>query len=245
MTLVIGLKTRDGIIITADSRASATIYNNDTVQKIFQLSENCIIGIAGDGGLAIHFLDQIKNKLVYEEGATDLAEQIHKIGKSMFNDYYEHIEPEKRPLLQLILLGRTKESELEIYTFKNNDNFIPRKCMTGFACIGVPFIADYLLNRLYEKDIRIIGGKDLSIWCMKETSSQDKSVGGPIHVAIFSNNKPFAKITGTEINLIEKKIENIHLGQKSLFYPEDPGSGADLIEPIVTPPVEKKSSTMI
>jgi len=228
MTLVIGLKTKGGMVIAADSRASSMLTSNDTVQKIFQLGANSAVGVAGDGPLAIYFLDQIKGKLNYGTGISDLAEQIRIIGKQKFNDFFEHLIPDKRPSLVLILLGYTTEKEKEIYTLDSRDNFVPRKCITGFECIGVPYIANYLLNRLYEIDINLSSGKDLSIWCMKEVSSQDKSVGGLTRVATFSNTQSFKEISSADVKAIEEKMDKIRVAQKSAFYPEDPGSGVDL-----------------
>lgn len=63
MTLVIALKAKDGVVLASDSRASSTITSNDTVQKIFKLGEHSAVGISGDGGLAMYFLDQIKGGL--------------------------------------------------------------------------------------------------------------------------------------------------------------------------------------
>lgn len=59
MTLVIGLKSKNGIVLASDSRASSEITSNNTVQKVFKLGNRSAVGIAGDGGLATYFLDQI------------------------------------------------------------------------------------------------------------------------------------------------------------------------------------------
>ena len=102
MTLVIGLKAKDGVVLASDSRASSTITSNDTVQKIFKLGEYSAVGIAGDGGLAMYFLDQIKSGLNHGTGISDLAEQVRITGKKTFNDFFEHLIPEKRPSLSLL-----------------------------------------------------------------------------------------------------------------------------------------------
>ena len=95
MTLVIGLKAKDGVVIASDSRASSVITSNDTIQKVFKLGEHSAIGIAGDGGLAMYFLDQIKADLDHLTGISNLAEQIRVKGKAKFNDFYEHLQPIK------------------------------------------------------------------------------------------------------------------------------------------------------
>ena len=225
MTLVIGLKAKDGVVLASDSRASSTITSNDTVQKIFKLGEYSAVGIAGDGGLAMYFLDQIKSGLNHGTGISDLAEQVRITGKKTFNDFFEHLIPEKRPSLSLLLIGYTLDNKAEMYTLNSMDNFVPRKGVTGFECIGVPYIADYLLNRLYESDIKIEAGAELSVLCIQETSSQDRGVGGPTHVATFSANKFFAEMSLADVEKLKKKAEQFQINQKNRFYPEDPNSG--------------------
>ena len=227
MTLVIGLKAKDGVVIASDSRASSVITSNDTVQKIFKLGDHSAIGISGDGRLALYFLDQIKAGLIHEKGISDLAEQIRKEGKAKFNDFFEHLQPDKRPSLSLLLIGYTLDGKPEMYTLQSDDNFVPRKGITGFECIGVPYIADYLLNRLYESDIKIESGAEMCVLCIQETSSQDRSVGGPTRVATFSSSKLFQEMPSSEIEKLKQKAEQFQISRKTRFYPEDPDSGTE------------------
>lgn len=228
MTLVIGLKAKDGVVLASDSRASSTITSNDTVQKIFKLGEHSAIGIAGDGGLAMYFLDQIKPNLNHGTGISDLAEQVRKKGKLTFNDFFEHLDPQKRPSLWLLLIGYNMDNKAEMYTLHSGDNFVPRKGVTGFQCIGVPYIADYLLNRLYESDIKIDAGAEMSVLCIQETGSQDRGVGGPTHVATFSETKSFSEMSTSEVEKLKQKAEQFQISQKNRFYPEDPDSGISI-----------------
>jgi len=221
MTLVLALKSKDGIVIASDSKASSEITSNDTVQKVFQLSNNSAVGIAGDGGLAAYFLDQIKGGLDHSMGVSHLAEQIRVKGKDRFNDFFEHLSPEKRPGLSLLLSGYTIKGEAEIYTLNSKDNFVPRKAVTGFECIGVPYIADYLLNRYYDSEIRSESGKELSVLCLQETSNQDLSVGGTIRVFTFSATEDFKEVSMPDVQKIKDKIEKFQVNQKSRFYPEE------------------------
>lgn len=226
MTLVIGLKAKDGVVLASDSRASSVITSNDTVQKIFKLGEHSAMGIAGDGGLAMYFLDQIKAGLNHGTGIADLAEQVRVKGKTTFNDFFEHLTPEKRPSLSLLLIGYTVDNKPEMYTLQSGDNFVPRKGVTGFECIGVPYFANYLLNRLYESDIKTEAGAEMCVLCIQETGSQDRGVGGPTRVATFSATKSFQEMSSSEVEKLKQKAEQFQISRKNRFYPEDPNSGA-------------------
>jgi 20S proteasome alpha/beta subunit len=225
MTLVIALKSKDGVVIGSDSKASSEITSNDTVQKVFKLSPHSAVGIAGDGGLAMYFLDQIKGGLDHTKGVLDLAEQIRVKGKEKFNDFFEHLTPEKRPSLSLLLAGYTTDKKPEIYTLNSRDNFVPRKAVTGFNCIGVPYIADYLLNRFYESEIKTDAGAEMCVLCIQETGNQDLSVGGPTRIYTFSDTKEFTEISSVDVEKLKEKTKLFQVNQKNGFYPEDPNSG--------------------
>lgn len=229
MTLVMGLKSKNGIVVASDSKASSEITSNSTVQKIFKLGNHSAVGIAGDGGLAMYFLDQIKSGLNHGTGILDLAEQIRIKGKEKFNDFFEGSPLEKRPHLELLLAGYTNDPtpKAEIYKLNSTDNFVPRKAVTGFECIGIPYIADYLLNRLYEPEIKVDAGEELCILCIQETEDQDARVGGATRVYTFSSTQTFQEISATDIEKLKEKNKQFQIRQKSRFYPEDPDSGTD------------------
>lgn len=226
MTLTICIITKDGIVFASDSRASSFLTSNDTVKKIFKLDDNNAVGIAGDGPLAMTLFDAIFPKLNFTLGISDLAEQLRKFGKERFEDYFSHQQPADRSSLSILLAGYTSQGKAEIYQLNSNDNFVPRKSPTGFDCIGIPIIANYLLNRLYEPEITTTNASELAAFCIKETSSQDNRVGGPTQIATLSNSKNYAELTKGEIEKIEKKCEQLRLLQKNNFYPENPNVGS-------------------
>jgi len=223
MTLTICIIAKDGMVLASDSRASSFLTSNDTVKKIFKLDDHNAIGISGDGPLAMHFLDVIFSKLNFRNGVTFLAEQLRDLGKTYFNDAFSHQEPKDRPSLSIILAGYINDKP-EIYILSSDDNFVPRKSPTGFECIGIPIIANYLLNRLYDQSITTDHATELATFCIKETSSQDNRVGGPVQIATFSNQRAYAELSKQDIEKIEAKCDQIRLIQKSKFFPEDTSS---------------------
>lgn len=226
MTLTICVIAKDGIVLASDSRASAFLTSNDTVKKVFKLDDHNAVGIAGDGPLAMHFFDTIASDLNFRNGVSVLAEQMRSLGKARFDEFFSHQVPKDRPSLSIILAGYMPDGKPEIYVLNSNDNFVPRKSPTGFECIGIPIIANYLLNRLYEPEITTQHAAELATFCIKETSSQDNRVGGPTQISTFSNTKQYAELSREEIEKIEKKCDQFRLLQKGNFYPEDTTSGA-------------------
>jgi len=226
MTLTICVVAKDGIVLASDSRASAFLTSNDTVKKVFKLDDHNAVGIAGDGPLAMHFFDTIASDLNFRNGVSVLVEQMRSLGKARFDEFFSHQTPKDRPSLSIILAGYMPDGKPEIYVLNSNDNFVPRKSPTGFECIGIPIIANYLLNRLYEAEITTQHAAELATFCIKETSSQDNRVGGPTQISTFSNTKQYAELSHEEIEKIEKKCDQFRLLQKGNFYPEDTSGGA-------------------
>jgi len=226
MTLTICVVAKDGIVLASDSRASAFLTSNDTVKKVFKLDDHNAVGIAGDGPLAMHFFDTIASDLNFRNGVSVLAGQMRSLGKARFDEFFSHQTPKDRPSLSIILAGYMLDGKPEIYVLNSNDNFVPRKSPTGFECIGIPIIANYLLNRLYEAEITTQHAAELATFCIKETSSQDNRVGGPTQISTFSNTKQYAELSREEIEKIEKKCDQFRLLQKGNFYPEDTSGGA-------------------
>ncbi len=221
MTLVVGIIAKNGIVIAADSRMSAQITSNDTVQKIFKLNNHNAVGMSGDGTLGIHFLEVISGGLVYDDGIVDLVEQIRGLGKEKFEEYFSHQQPKDRPALTFLIAGYTKSGEPRIYQLSSNDNFVPRPSSTGFNCIGVPYFADYLLNRFYQSEISMQQAQVLAAFCIKETESQSHGVGGEIKIASFSETNIYTELPAITVSKIKDQCSSFHILNRNKFYPED------------------------
>lgn len=224
MTLTIGIIARDGVVMASDSRLSSTLYSNDTVEKIIELDEHTAVGIAGDGTLATHLFDLIKQKLDLSLGIENVAEQICTELSERFDKYYPKVAPEKRDILDLLLIGYTKEAQpkAHIYSLSSVDNFIPRQSPSGHNSIGIPHIANYLLNRIHVKDV--INSQEaakLSVLCIRETGHQYNSVGGKIKVVTFSDTKKFQIIPNTQMTSLINECKDMQDKHKNRFYPEE------------------------
>ena len=231
MTLTICIKAADGIVLASDSRATSrdprsetTI--NDTVKKIFPVGKFSGIGIAGDGGLAMTLLDELKDKIHHDSEIRKLMREFHKFGKNIFDNWFPHEKPEERSGLSIILAGYANGGDAEIYNLFSFDNFVPRKSTTGFSCLGITYLAQYLLNRFYQPDITAEHAAELAAFCIKETASQDGKVGGNLQLASFSSTLEFHEFTPQEIGRVESKCERLRLDFRERVYKSET-EGAD------------------
>lgn len=224
MTLTIGIIAKDGVVLASDSRLSSDLFSNDTVDKIIKIGDNIAVGIAGDGTLGTHIFDLIKkeDKLKINEGIQSVAEDLSKKLSTFFDNYYPNKLPKDRTHLDILLVGYSLPpvSEAHIYNLCSIDNFIPRQSPTGHNAIGLPHIANYLLNGIYEDKITSDEAAKLSVYCIKETSSQYLNVGGEVKIATFSSTKSFAMIPKGELTKLESHCGDLKKFQKHRFYPE-------------------------
>lgn len=224
MTLVVGIIAKDGVVIASDSRMTSEITSNDNVDKILKLGEHSAVGISGDGTLGLHMLKVISEDFNYDaHGIVKLVEKFREKGKEKFEDYFSHQQdPSRRPTLTFLIAGYEKNTnQAEIYELSSKDNFVPRPAPIGHACIGIPYIADYLLNRFYEKQITVKQAEVLAAFCIMETETQSHDVGGDIKIASISSDKSFSTLSLREIEAIKEKNKIFHTGNKSKFYPEE------------------------
>ncbi len=226
MTLTICIKAKDGMVLASDSRASSYFTSNDTVTKLFRLDDHTGVGIAGDGPLAMYLLESISDVLDFTRGITSLAGQLCSESKKLFDEYFAQHSQRERPDLQIILAGYNKNVEPAIYTLNSNDNFFPRRNPTGFECIGIPVIADYILNRVYYPDVSVEHAAEMAAYCILETESQDHRVGRPVQLASFSNEQPYTAFEEARIARIYERCKRFSESQKGNFTDqEDASSG--------------------
>jgi len=215
MTLAISIIAKDGVAIASDSRVTSgdprgPTTVNDTVKKIFELSDFCGLAIAGDGGLAASIIDLIYYELHknpdYRYFSVDEMLGVCCAGAiKKYNEWFSQIDFADRPTLHMILNGYRKDisnSKLidspEIFTLHSERNFAPHRwTLLGFMALGITPLATYLLNTLYTKEITLKHALELAVFAILETASQDGKVGKDIQLASFALDKPF-KIYGQD-----------------------------------------------
>jgi 20S proteasome alpha/beta subunit len=228
MSLAIGIISKEGFVLAADSRMSSPFFSNDSADKIIGLSDHVAAVIAGDGALALHVFDIIKKDslLKLDEGIQSVADQIHLLFSKSFDKYYPTVKNEKRERLEILLAGYSAgENKVpHLYVLDSTDNFVPRQSPSGQNSIGTSHISEYILNRIYDKGkMASDQAVKLSVFCIQETMNQTRNVGGKIKVGTFSEKVKFSlmpKATVSKVFDTCKKLQDRH---RNKFYPEELG----------------------
>ena len=237
MTLAIGIIANDGIALASDSRATigdprGLTTVNDTVQKVFKITDFCGLAIAGDGGLAVSILDifswDLKQKPNYNNFSIDeIVALLRQTAINKYNEWFPHLKPQERPFLAMVICGyrRGIDGKLDsplIFSLLSITHFAPSTDTMGFAAAGIVPLAIYLLNRLYTKtDIHLKSAVELAAFCIRETASQDGKVGGKLQLATFSKDMPFKIYDDMENDLIKKRCEEFRRNLRNPFYAKE------------------------
>lgn len=238
MSLDIAIKIKKGIIIASDSRGTfgdprSVTGANDNIQKIHGLTKYTAIAMAGANEIGATLLDALKPQLI--EDKTEGIDAVLASAHQLFRDKYNALFPSlpamplpqaptlQRPGLAVILAGYRLDNEGDpkeamLYTMTSQLEFAPSLSNYGFAIIGIPQYAIYLLNRLYSEKLSLESAADLASYCISETATQDGKVGGPIQVLEISLENGFREYKREEIEattiINEKRSESL----RRLFF---------------------------
>jgi len=207
MTLVVCLKSEDGIILAADSRGTigdprGLTAINDTQTKILRVG-NCGLGLAGASEIGAALLDELKQTGADQcEDIDQTKTQIVRESARLFAKWFRDIPPQQRPGLLVTLAGYRMQgdraSEPMIYLLNSQMNFAPQ--LFRDTCLsGVPQDAVYLVHRYYDPSISLQKAKALAEYLISETASQDPKVGGPIHIAEITPEKGYRELGEDEV----------------------------------------------
>lgn len=199
MTLTIALQGSDCVVLGCDSRgtfgdprggATAVI---DIMLKTSVLSPHVgvLMGGAGELGDAVtmEFLDAQRGKAI--DGVSEVMREFRTHLSQKWNEYFANVPFEHRPGCIFTLGGLDPGPSGDIYnipriyTLPSQFGFAPGLHRYGFACVGIPVYATYILNRRYERtaSAEVLAG--LVAFAIKETASQDQRVGGSIRIVII------------------------------------------------------------
>lgn len=237
MSLAIAIQTNEGIVVASDSRGTfgdprGVTGANDTIQKVYGLTKYTAMAVAGANEIGATLLDLlvpiIKEKSL--EGIDNILQATRQLFGSKYNEWFPNLpampSPQaphlQRPGLVVILAGyrmsNDKPAQPMLFNLISQLSFVPSLSNYGFAIIGVPQYAIYLLNRLYSKDMSLKSAIELAAYCISETATQDGKVGGSIQIAEITKNDGFKAYTKKEVEGITE--ENVKQSQslQGLFF---------------------------
>jgi 20S proteasome alpha/beta subunit len=235
MTLCVAIESANGIVLASDSRATfgdlrGLTTVNDTAVKIFKPNARTAVALSGQGETGNSLIQHISSHLAAKptDSVDGVADAMRVVGNQMFTQWYGApvwlVGPNgpmatPRPDVWYLLAGYTEKQEARIMSIASAlpFNFAPNVCMTGFGVVGVVPLAIYLLNRLYQRNLKLDIAKDLAAYCILETASQDGKVGGPIRMAVVRADADTEVLTEAEVVELGKRVDAHREALKNSF----------------------------
>jgi len=230
MSLIIGMKANDGIVIAGDSRGTigdprGLTAINDNHTKIFQFGKYGI-GLAGASEIGAVLFDELRKTNISKEPNIDtLVKGMAQISVQLFTNWFRDIPPTARPGILFTIAGFRKEEskspEAMIYLLNSQMNFAPQLFKNMPCMSGIPQYAVYLVHRYYDSSISLERAKALAVYLITETASQDPKVGGPIKIAEITAENGYEEITRDELDKIKLKNKKLNEKLRQFFLKGD------------------------
>jgi len=218
----------DGVIVASDSQvefARGAPVKRVNANKVHRLLENRSIAIAGAGTLtfitksiaeirrSIKERERRENRTISLEEIIDIAESAVAAIYKTYNierlrylygkpeekgeEYYHHFT---------LVLGGVEDDEKRLCII-HEDGIAEIEETYATVGSGAAY-AEYLLSKLYDKEIDVNTGKKLAIYVIKEVERMDPNVGGPVNVVILSRGK-YEELTREEVERISINLLNL------------------------------------
>ncbi|HEY9646798.1 MAG TPA: proteasome-type protease [Chroococcidiopsis sp.] len=201
MTYCLGIITRQGLVIAADSRTNAGVDYISTYQKLFDFSKTGerVIVICTSGNLSITqaVLSAIRHDLKQQESEnlhtlSSLYEVARYIGRKI-----RLTQDQERPWLEkdgidyqctLLLGGQIKGENPELYMIYSQGNCIQATPETPFLQIGETKYGKPILDRTLHFDTALDDAAKCALLSIDSTMKSNISVGPPINIMMYEAN---------------------------------------------------------
>jgi 20S proteasome alpha/beta subunit len=231
MTLILGLRGKDGVVLAADSRGTigdprGLTAIDDTQTKLFQLGKYCGLAVAGSSELAAKCVDELRPILAKggHQYADAIMQEARVLARKNYDDWFSKFKLEERPAVMFLLCGYERGAGQNAavvprtYMLTSQLDFAPQLMPNGNGLAGVPQYAIYLLNRLYNPDMTVSHLPRLAAYLIGETATQDPKVGGPIRIATITPQDGFKLLGQAEVDEIVKRNNEQNEQLRQFFF---------------------------
>jgi putative proteasome-type protease len=201
VTYCLGIITKYGLIIAADSRTNAGVDYISTYQKLFNLSlpGERVIFICTSGNLSVTqgmLLMVQKDLRVPEDSNIHTLPTFYDIARYL-GGKIRQIQEQDRPYLKqdgieckctILLGGQIKGQPPELYMIYSQGNCIHASPQTPFMQIGETKYGKPILDRILTFDTPLDMAAKSALLSIDSTMKSNISVGPPIHLVMYEKD---------------------------------------------------------
>jgi 20S proteasome alpha/beta subunit len=223
MTVVVGLKNNDSVIVATDREENDRYLRNDVVKiAVHNLKKGWTAGFAGAGDAA--FIDYSVQQL--EERLSEckkLTSGIFRrtVESELSSIFTKHIDarnipdPDLRPNFSFVI---SAQSGSDVFLFSTHLSSVREEKDRGFFCIGVgEAFARSLLNR-YWGVYSTRGATLLALYVVRQTKKYIRDVGGGTDILIQTRKGKLAVLTPSLTGPIEIMLDDLDREFERAFF---------------------------
>lgn len=198
MTYCLGIITRSGLVIGADSRTNAGVDYISTYRKLFDFSVTGqrVILLCTSGNLSV--TQAVLTALQRDLRAGD-SDNLHTI-PSLYDiacyigETIRDVQERERPWLErdkidyscnLLLGGQVSGGDPELFMIYSQGNFIQATEETPFLQIGETKYGKPILDRILDYDTTVDNAAKCALLSIDSTMKSNISVGPPINLVMY------------------------------------------------------------
>ncbi|WNZ46333.1 proteasome-type protease [Leptolyngbya boryana CZ1] len=201
MTYCLGILTKEGLVMAADSRTNAGVDYISTYRKLFDFSidNDRTILLCTSGNLSI---TQSALTLMQQDITAKAEVSLHTL-PSMFEiaryigNMIRQVQEQNRPWLEkdgidynctVLLGGQIRGSEPELFMIYSQGNFIQASKEKPFLQIGEAKYGKPILDRVLSFETSIESAAKCALLSIDSTMISNISVGPPINLIMYEAN---------------------------------------------------------
>lgn len=181
-TTTVGIVCRDGLILAADMRATAgNLIVNKTTEKVFKVSENMVITMAGTVSDAQLLSRLLKAEIALKEIRNNHEVSVKEGANLLASMVYSNIRRMSMiPGIAHFLIGGKDEEGFHLYDVFADGSLTLEKT---YVCSGSGSVFAYgVLETLYHDDINVNDGVELVVKAVNSALQRDTYSGNGINV---------------------------------------------------------------
>ena len=242
MTLLVGLRGTDGIVVASDSRGTfgdprGVTAQNDAQKKLYAATNRVCVLTAGSGELGATIMTEALGIYQPTDGVSQVLTKTRTLVRQRYGEWFPNFAFQQnqegnpvRPDLALLIAGYDtapagKQPDQRMFQIISALDFAPMLHNYGFALVGVAQYGLYLLNRLFRDNATVDQLKALAAYVITETASQDGKVGGPVQMAVIGATAT-KELTPEEVGEILQTNANKSSALKNSFFAQPQAAGA-------------------
>ncbi len=186
MTTTVGIRSKDGVVLAADKRASKGFFvGSKTVQKLFALDDATAVAIAGQMSDAEYLVNLAKAERRLLSLRRGYPLSVKESAKLISNIVYSGMKSYQPFYVELVVAGVDREGA-HVYTSDMSGAVTSEDFMSSGS--GSP-IAYGVLEQGYNQDISLDGAKKLGEAAVKAAMERDPGSGNGIDVLVVPNGR--------------------------------------------------------